>query len=206
MNESCNQTWTIKEGTIGTLYLTCPHCGKGRGLFLRQIKPEGLHEDIEKLAIRKVEEVEVKEEVKVSEPVVKEKKKTKKTKEEKSEKQEVKEKVEKAEKPEESEKPVKERKPRAKAQNGEPVEVPKEEQLEIEEDIFERIKKKRQQEEDFVKDNDEDVDILEISGDTLDEIENRIKEFEEYYYIKVLDKNIQQQGKRYNCIIKYCRV
>lgn len=193
-NEECNQTWTIREGEIGTLYLTCPFCKKGRGSFLRQVKSEFMHEDMEKLALRKPNEYpEIIPDVPVVEDTVIEETTVPK-------KQESVPEVE-------VEKPKRERKKREKPEIKVKVNVsePEAEQLEIEENIFERIKKKRQQEEEFTKDIGEETDVLEISGDTLEEIDNRIKEFEEYYYIKVLDKNIQQQGKRYNCIIKYCR-
>ena len=71
--------------------------------------------------------------------------------------------------------------------------------------IFSRIINKRKLKEEFIKDSDEDVDVLEVTGNSVEELERRIKEFEEYYYIKVLDKNIVKHGDRYNCIIKYYR-
>ncbi len=195
-NEECNQVWTIREGEIGTLYLTCPFCKKGRGSFLRQVKHESMHEDIEKLSLKKTNDYidEIPNQTEEEKPV----KKTIKTKApEQANVETVKQ--------EEDIKPKRERKKREKTEVKVKVNTSEPEQIEIEENIFERIKRKRQQEEEFTKDMDEEVDVLEISGDSLEEIENRIKEFEEYYYIKVLDKNIQQQGKRYNCIIKYCR-
>lgn len=190
-NESCNQVWTIGEGDISTLYLTCPYCKKGRGAFLRQVRSDIIHEDIAKLALREPNKdyADIKSEdnidSKIQELEGKSNKKQQKTK---------------TEKPKEVKQPRKRQKPKVEVNVSEP-----ENQGIKEDDIFERIRKKRQQEEEFTKDCGEDIDILEVSGDSVEEIERRVKEFEEYYYIKVLDKSIQQQGKRYNCIIKYCR-
>lgn len=217
MNEACNQTWTIREGSIGTLYLTCPFCNKGRGVFLRQIKAENMHEDIEKLALKNstendsavIDVTDTKAEGAEEKPKQKAAKRGSKKKEESNEPEnevKVNDKEVSAANVEEEVPVKKERKKHSKTEVNVKVNVSEPEQLEIEEDIFERIKKKRQQEEEFLKDaENEDVDVLEISGDTMEEIDNRVKEFEEYYYIKVLDKSVQQQGKRYNCIIKYCR-
>ena len=36
--ETCGNTWTLKEGFINGFTLTCPYCGKGRGLFIEQLK------------------------------------------------------------------------------------------------------------------------------------------------------------------------
>lgn len=203
LNESCNQVWTIKEGNIGTLYLTCPYCNKGRGAFIRQIKDDFLHEDIQELKAKKASEEQIEYVEPVKEKTAEVKKKTQKSKQtqDKPDKKDTPAKKDKPEVKKESKEKPKRQKPEIKVK----VNVP-ESELENEEDnIFEIIKKKRQQEEEFKKDLTEDLDILEISGDTIEEIEKRIKEFEEYYYIKVVGKNIQQQGKRYNCIIKYHR-
>ena len=36
--ESCGHTWTLQEGFLNGFTLTCPKCGKGRGLFIAQVK------------------------------------------------------------------------------------------------------------------------------------------------------------------------
>ena len=210
-NELCNYTWTINEGDISALYLTCPSCKKGRGLFVKQVKSETAHEDIKTLPVRKpiaeYKEPEAPvEKNAVSEGTDKEAKRTKeqvkgnndsgKGKKERKQKEVKAEqiKIETTDLPNKSKKRSKKQENVAETQN----EI-------VEDNIFERIKKKRQQEEEFCKNDQEGVDILEISADSIEGIDKRIAEFEEYYYIKVLDKNIQQQGGRYNCIIKYCR-
>lgn len=188
-NKECNYVWTIREGNIGTLYLTCPTCNKGIGKYLRQTKDES---DLKKIM----------------------------------KKQELKEKVIQ---PEIGQLNIvggvekygqKDNKPEIPSIDINPIKNVEvlNEQIEInqvtknskaiednEENIFDRIIKKRQQEQEFVKDIDDNVDILEVMGDSLSEIEKRIKEFEEFYYIKVIDKNIVKHGNKYNCIIKYNR-
>lgn len=186
MNDTCDKTWTIDEGEISTSYLRCPFCEKGRGIFLRQIKNE-MHSDMRNIAIKKpndnyadIEEIIIeKTEVENKENAKTIKKKSTKTesvnKEATKEKKKTKEKITKANEKEED-------------------------------NIFDAIKKKHQQQDEFKKSCDsEDVDVLEIYASSEEEIENRIKEFEEYYYIKVLDKLVQQQGKKFTCMIKYCK-
>lgn len=34
----CQCTWTLPEGSLNGFVLTCPICGKGRGVFVEQIK------------------------------------------------------------------------------------------------------------------------------------------------------------------------
>lgn len=34
----CGSTWTLNEGKLNGFVLTCPICGKGRGMFLSQTK------------------------------------------------------------------------------------------------------------------------------------------------------------------------
>lgn len=207
-NEACEHVWTIKEGDINSMYLTCPVCKKGRGQFIRQVRNGTIHEDIQRISIRKTEDdyieplaevIEVQEKVKEL-PKEVEKPKTRGRKK-KVQEVEVNLKEKKTE-----EKPKKRN--TKKEDNQSEIKVPEiivEEEPE-EEDIFTRIRKKREMEAKLRQGcDDEDTDILEITGASLEEIENRVKEFEEYYYINVLDKNIQQQGKRYNCIIKYSR-
>lgn len=36
----CGTTWTLNEGKLNGFVLTCPICGKGRGLFVSQTKRE----------------------------------------------------------------------------------------------------------------------------------------------------------------------
>lgn len=207
-NEECEHVWTIKEGDINSMYLTCPVCKRGRGQFVRQIKTDIIHEDIQRIPLRKIEYdfIESLDEVMEGQEEIQELPKEE-IQEEKSKTRGRKKNVQKAEEKlaetvEENEKLHKQEEKQIQIKDlGTKVEEEPEE-----EDIFTRIMKKRQIEEELRKScEDEDTDILEISGNTIEEIENRIKEFEEYYYIQVLDKNIQQQGKRYNCIIKYCR-
>lgn len=216
-NEFCNESWSINEGDISAMYLTCPYCNKGRGIFVKQIKNEEIHEDIKNLAVKKPDEQysvsrdEVIEEL-PSEPQKEKKSQTKKANKT-IEKQDivpqkedkVSQKGKKASKKEDGSETNKNKKKNVENQLA-MTDVKEETKKEInEDDIFERIKRKRQQEEDFCKECGEDTDVLEISADSMEEIEKRIKEFEEYYYIKVLDRNVQQQGKRFNCMIKYCR-
>lgn len=214
-NEACEHVWSIKEGDINSMYLTCPVCKKGRGQFIRQVKNDEVHEDIQRIAVRKTEDVyieplaevmEFQEKVqKLSKEEVQEKKP--KTRGRKKKVPEVEVKTEETAETKLDEKPKKKVSQKDEKQVEIKVSETKAEEEEIEEeDIFTRIIKKREMEAKLRQGcEDEDTDILEVSGNTLEEIESRIKEFEEYYYIKVLDKNIQKQGKRYNCIIKYCR-
>lgn len=37
----CNAAWTLREGRLNGFVLTCPVCGKGRGIFVSQSKNEG---------------------------------------------------------------------------------------------------------------------------------------------------------------------
>lgn len=37
--KECGKTWTLEEGCLNGFTLTCPVCGKGRGIFVEQIKP-----------------------------------------------------------------------------------------------------------------------------------------------------------------------
>lgn len=36
----CGHTWVVTSGNLNGFVLTCPHCGKGRGIFVEQIKKE----------------------------------------------------------------------------------------------------------------------------------------------------------------------
>lgn len=36
--KDCGNTWTVQEGCLNGFTLTCPACGKGRGLFEAQMK------------------------------------------------------------------------------------------------------------------------------------------------------------------------
>lgn len=36
--EDCKKTWTLLEGGLNGFTLTCPHCGKGRAIFMGQSK------------------------------------------------------------------------------------------------------------------------------------------------------------------------
>lgn len=36
--KDCGNTWTVQEGCLNGFTLTCPLCGKGRGLFVAQMK------------------------------------------------------------------------------------------------------------------------------------------------------------------------
>lgn len=36
--KDCGHTWTVQEGCLNGFTLTCPLCGKGRGLFVSQTK------------------------------------------------------------------------------------------------------------------------------------------------------------------------
>lgn len=203
-NETCSHAWTIKEGDINSMYLTCPVCKKGRGQFVRQIKGDEIHEDIQRIPIRKTNDdylesiYEVTENKKAEQDL---------SRDEEQEEKKTRGRKKKVQEPEIKNEEIKEeKKTKKKSENKEVQQVENNDKEPEEEDIFTRIRKKRQMEEELRNGfEDEDIDILEVSGGSLEEIENRIKEFEEYYYIKVLDKNIQQQGKRYNCIIKYCR-
>lgn len=198
-NESCNKVWTINEGGIGTLYLTCPYCGKGQGKYIRQIKENVRHEDIEQIVRKRAESNTSTQDINSN---------INSNLEQHTQKQIEAEKVNKVL----GEIPITNDESKQQIACSSESEVSKAVEREIniskekvEDDIFERIKKKRQIEEEFRKDCAEDVDILEISGGSIQEIEGKIKEFEEYYYIEVLDRNIQQQGRRFNCIIKYRR-
>lgn len=42
--DTCGNTWTLQEGSISGFTLTCPLCGKGRGLFIEQLKKNGSSE------------------------------------------------------------------------------------------------------------------------------------------------------------------
>lgn len=49
----CSSNWLLKEGNLNGFVLTCPVCGKGRGLFVAQTKTEGekLKENCEEIII-----------------------------------------------------------------------------------------------------------------------------------------------------------
>lgn len=34
----CKKTWILSEGGLNGFTLTCPVCGKGRGVFIEQVK------------------------------------------------------------------------------------------------------------------------------------------------------------------------
>lgn len=36
--KDCGNIWTVQEGFLNGFTLTCPVCGKGRGLFISQMK------------------------------------------------------------------------------------------------------------------------------------------------------------------------
>jgi hypothetical protein len=36
--DDCGTKWIVREGTLNGFVLTCPICGKGRGLYVSQIK------------------------------------------------------------------------------------------------------------------------------------------------------------------------
>lgn len=36
--DDCSTTWIVREGTLNGFVLTCPICGKGRGLYVSQMK------------------------------------------------------------------------------------------------------------------------------------------------------------------------
>ena len=36
--ENCGNTWTLQEGYLNGFTLTCPYCGKGRGIFIEHLK------------------------------------------------------------------------------------------------------------------------------------------------------------------------
>lgn len=38
--QECRSIWTLQEGNISGFALTCPLCGKGRGIFMSQTKRE----------------------------------------------------------------------------------------------------------------------------------------------------------------------
>jgi hypothetical protein len=38
--DDCGSRWTLKEGNLNGFVLTCPICGKGRGLFVSQTQRE----------------------------------------------------------------------------------------------------------------------------------------------------------------------
>lgn len=38
--QDCGSSWTLNEGNLNGFVLTCPVCGKGRGLFIAQTKRE----------------------------------------------------------------------------------------------------------------------------------------------------------------------
>ena len=40
--DDCGSTWTLQEGCLNGFTLTCPYCGKGRGLFIAQFKNDTL--------------------------------------------------------------------------------------------------------------------------------------------------------------------
>jgi uncharacterized protein (DUF983 family) len=39
--KDCGNIWTVQEGCLNGFTLTCPLCGKGRGLFISQVKGAG---------------------------------------------------------------------------------------------------------------------------------------------------------------------
>lgn len=43
--KDCGNTWTVQEGCLNGFTLTCPICGKGRGLFISQMKNNGENEN-----------------------------------------------------------------------------------------------------------------------------------------------------------------
>ena len=64
----CGTTWTLNEGSLNGFALTCPICGKGRGLFVSQTKRsinklnnEGIEEmviSVNSSSARTIEEVQ----------------------------------------------------------------------------------------------------------------------------------------------------
>lgn len=46
--KDCGNTWTVQEGCLNGFALTCPKCGKGRGLFIAQMKNNGDNENTRK--------------------------------------------------------------------------------------------------------------------------------------------------------------
>jgi hypothetical protein len=43
--KDCGKIWTVQEGCLNGFTLTCPICGKGRGLFISQMKNDGDNEN-----------------------------------------------------------------------------------------------------------------------------------------------------------------
>lgn len=44
--KDCEKTWTVQEGCLNGFTLTCPICGKGRGIFISQMKNDGDNENV----------------------------------------------------------------------------------------------------------------------------------------------------------------
>jgi uncharacterized protein (DUF983 family) len=42
--KECGNTWILQEGFLNGFTLTCPSCGKGRGIFVAQLKKEQMTE------------------------------------------------------------------------------------------------------------------------------------------------------------------
>jgi hypothetical protein len=38
--KECGNTWILQEGSLNGFTLTCPACGKGRGVFMAQVKSD----------------------------------------------------------------------------------------------------------------------------------------------------------------------
>lgn len=38
--KECGNTWILQEGNLNGFTLTCPSCGKGRGVFVGQLKKD----------------------------------------------------------------------------------------------------------------------------------------------------------------------
>jgi len=65
--QDCLSTWTLQEGKLNGFVLTCPICGKGRGIFIEQVQrkiPLKTDESVEETVItvsstsaKKVEEL-----------------------------------------------------------------------------------------------------------------------------------------------------
>ena len=46
--KDCGNIWTVQEGCLNGFTLTCPMCGKGRGIFISQMKNNGEIENARK--------------------------------------------------------------------------------------------------------------------------------------------------------------
>lgn len=58
--QECGSTWTLNEGNLNGFVLTCPICGKGRGVFVEQTKRQlslNINDGIEEMTITAGEDI-----------------------------------------------------------------------------------------------------------------------------------------------------